>query len=62
MNHDVQTQNDTLERALARVPETWQPLASRLAGSLAVAALAISWGLGMALIPLMILAMTGVLN
>ena len=63
MIDDIQDQNAAaFDRVLALIPENLHPLTCKTASALSVTALAASWVLGLAMIPLMILAMTGVLH
>lgn len=51
-----------LERVLAWIPENYRPLACKLTGVLSAGVLAMTWLLGLSLVPLMVLAMAGVLQ
>lgn len=63
MIDDIQDQNAAaFNRVLALIPENLHALTCKTANALSMTALAASWVLGLAMIPLMILAMTGVLH
>ncbi|MBK1671592.1 hypothetical protein CKO28_26725 [Rhodovibrio sodomensis] len=63
MIDDIQAQNAAvLDHVLGYIPEQLHPLACKSASAISAGALAITWLLGVAMIPLMILAKTGVLH